>query len=169
MSYKDSQGEKKLETLIEGSGELQIKYNVENYTELLTVESPNLYDFAYVRESQGTTWLPGSLGGSYYGSGLYMWDGDSWTEDDTEVFQQLDQILNALQDLQNNKVSRDDLPKYVSVQAGITRENQTTVALANQQAQVYEEYLSLEPFHEEVKEYIKNIVNTSYPAQFFIS
>ncbi len=28
---------------------------------------------------------------------------------------------------------------------------------------------SLEPFHEEVKEYIKNIVNTSYPAQFYIS
>jgi hypothetical protein len=66
-----------------------IEYNVLNYNELLTIPDPDLYVFAYVRESQGTKWLPGTIGGTYYGSGLYMWDGLNWTEDDTGIFEEL--------------------------------------------------------------------------------
>ena len=144
LNFTDKEGNKQVQTLIEGSGELQIRYNVENYTELQSITNQNLYDFAYVRNSEGTTWLPGSLGGSYYGAGLYMWDGNNWTEDDTEIFEQLDSILISLQNLQNNKVDKEDLPKYVSVQAGLTRPGQTTIPLANQQQNIYEKYLELD-------------------------
>ena len=34
--------------------------------------------FYYVEESQGTSWLPGSLGGTYYPLGLYYSNGVSW-------------------------------------------------------------------------------------------
>lgn len=76
--------------------ESSIKNNVQNYTELLTVQTPELYEFAYVRESQGTQWLPAGIGGTYYGSGLYMWNGVEWQEDDTNVFNQLEQLINNL-------------------------------------------------------------------------
>lgn len=34
--------------------------------------------YFWVSESQGTWWLPGSLGGTYYNSGLYYSNGTSW-------------------------------------------------------------------------------------------
>ena len=35
--------------------------------------------FYWVESSQGTSWLPGSLGGTYYNSGMYYSNGVSWT------------------------------------------------------------------------------------------
>lgn len=74
--------------------DFQVKYNVLNFNELQTINDQVLYDFAYVRQAQGTSWLPGSLGGTYYGAGLYMWDGTDWIEDDTDVFAQLENLIN---------------------------------------------------------------------------
>ena len=76
--------------------EAEIKDNVLNYSDLINIQNPNLHQFAYVRESQGTSWLPGTIGGSYYGSGLYMWNGTEWIEDDTEVFNQLETLISNL-------------------------------------------------------------------------
>lgn len=76
--------------------EAEIKDNVQNYNELLTIVSPDNNQFAYVRESQGTAWLPGSAGGTYYGAGLYMWNGTEWIEDDTDIFNQLEVLINNL-------------------------------------------------------------------------
>ena len=72
-----------------------IKYNVLNYTELLT-KLPNTYDYAYVRQEQGNQWLPGSLGGNYYSSGLYMWDGIKWIKDDISLINEINNIINTL-------------------------------------------------------------------------
>jgi len=47
LNFTDKEGNKQVQTLIEGSGELQIRYNVENYTELQSITNQNLYDFAY--------------------------------------------------------------------------------------------------------------------------
>ena len=35
-------------------------------------------EFYWVSNSQGTKWLPGSLGGTYYNSGLYYSNGTTW-------------------------------------------------------------------------------------------
>ena len=73
-----------------------IKYNVLNYNDLLLVTpSPSLYDLAYVRQPQGIQWLPGSLGGTYYSKGLYMFDGVNWVEDDTDMLQALNTLVNT--------------------------------------------------------------------------
>ena len=37
-----------------------------------------LGEFYWVSNSQGTSWLPGSLGGTYYNSGMYYSNGTSW-------------------------------------------------------------------------------------------
>lgn len=41
--------------------EVGIQYNVATYNDLLTL-NPSLYAYAYVRNSQGTIWLPGGVG-----------------------------------------------------------------------------------------------------------
>lgn len=57
-----------------------ITINVTNYDQLIAEYPANEYngDFAYVQESEGTPWLPGSLGGTYYPNGLYWSNGTSW-------------------------------------------------------------------------------------------
>lgn len=64
----------------------KISYNVQNYASLLVVATaPEKYEFAYVREAQGISWLPGSMGGTYYGVGLYMYDGVNWVESNENI------------------------------------------------------------------------------------
>lgn len=75
-----------------GSGAPQdpINYKADNYTDLLTVATePQLNELAHVRESQGTKWLPWSLGGTYYPAGLYYYNGTEWRSDRTNIAEQL--------------------------------------------------------------------------------
>lgn len=44
---------------------------------------------AYVENSQGTSWLPANLGGTYYPSGWYVWDGVNWVSDRNAVVAEL--------------------------------------------------------------------------------
>lgn len=59
---------------------------VDNYDALL-IEYPNpvQFEFVYVMNSQGTAWLPGSVGGTYWGAGLYIYDGVKWVLDKDEI------------------------------------------------------------------------------------
>lgn len=50
---------------------------VDNYSALPAAASHS-GEFYYVRNSQGTSWLPGSLGGTYYPSGVYYSTGTDW-------------------------------------------------------------------------------------------
>lgn len=59
------------------------KYTATDYDELVLITGVKTGDFAYVFNSQGTAWLPGSLGGSYYPSGFYIYDGAVWKMDQT--------------------------------------------------------------------------------------
>jgi hypothetical protein len=68
----------------EGSKKL-IQYTVDNYTALLAVPTPSVNEFAFVKNSQGTSWLPGTLGGTYYGKGLYIYSGADWVEANIEI------------------------------------------------------------------------------------
>lgn len=68
------------------------------------------------------------------------------------VIEELDTKLNSKVDsVTGERVDNTDplnpvinLPKYVSLQAGLTRVGQTTIPLANQQQNIYEEYLKLD-------------------------
>lgn len=46
--------------------------------------------FAYVLNSQGTQWLPSTLGGTYYGAGWYYDTGSMWTNKNDAVFNALE-------------------------------------------------------------------------------
>src|SRR6185312_12693141 len=50
---------------------------VTNYSALPTPATAS-GKFYWVSNSQGTAWLPGSLGGTYYNSGLYYSNGTTW-------------------------------------------------------------------------------------------
>jgi hypothetical protein len=49
---------------------------VANYSAILALP-PVTGEFYWASNSQGTSWLPGSLGGTYYNSGLYYYNGTS--------------------------------------------------------------------------------------------
>ena len=51
---------------------------VSNFSSLPSA-SLNADDFYWCENSQGTAWLPGTLGGTYYPSGLYYSNGTSWS------------------------------------------------------------------------------------------
>ena len=45
---------------------------------------------AYVQNSQGTAWLPYTVGGTYYPKGWYQWDGAQWNSSRAEIAEALD-------------------------------------------------------------------------------
>lgn len=73
---------------------------VSNYSTLPTgLPSGSL---AYVENSQGTAWLPGSFGGTYYPSGFYSFNGTTWVQPTGE--QMAKQFSDTIIDL-NNKLN----------------------------------------------------------------
>lgn len=52
-------------------------------------------DLAYVQNSQGTKWLPGTIGGTYYPAGFYLWDGAEWVSDRNAIATELQNILDT--------------------------------------------------------------------------
>jgi hypothetical protein len=61
----------------------------ENYDELIGLYPPdqNIDKWAKVKNSQGTNWLWGSWGGTFYNSGLYYCDGVDWKHKSKSAFQ----------------------------------------------------------------------------------
>lgn len=53
-------------------------------------------DLAYVEESQGTEWLPSTLGGTYYPAGWYVWNGTDWVSDRDAIANQLEENVLSL-------------------------------------------------------------------------
>jgi len=79
-----------------GSGGSAVwKYNVDNYSDLSSIPSPQEGEIARVRFSQGTKWLPGTLGGSYYPSGFYEYRSGTWEIDETieAVAEELENLI----------------------------------------------------------------------------
>ena len=80
---------KNIETFSE-SGREYFSQAVLNYSELKKGTKDGL--LAFVENSQGTAWLPFSLGGTYYPSGLYVWDEptQTWASSRTKVAEGID-------------------------------------------------------------------------------
>tara|TARA_R110000796_G_scaffold26536_1_gene73694 strand:+ start:82 stop:813 length:732 start_codon:yes stop_codon:yes gene_type:complete len=60
---------------------------------------------AYVENSEGTAWLPYSLGGTYFPKGWYIWDGADWISSKSNVAQALDAASSTGSILQGDNVS----------------------------------------------------------------
>ena len=50
---------------------------------------------AYVEASQGTSWLPYTIGGTYYPKGWYVWDGADWISSKSNVAETLQALENS--------------------------------------------------------------------------
>lgn len=59
-------------------------------------------NLAYANSSEGTYWLPGTVGGSYYPAGWYLWTGALWKSDRNSIANQLQTNINSL----NTKVDK---------------------------------------------------------------
>jgi len=55
---------------------------------------------AYVFNSQGTAWLPSTVGGTYYPNGIYVSDGANWVSDRNAIAQQLQINIDDIDQLQ---------------------------------------------------------------------
>jgi len=73
-----------------GAGASQVVYG---FTDLVAgIEAGEL---AYVETSEGTAWLPGTIGGTYYPKGWYLWSGSAWTSDRNAIAEELNQAVLA--------------------------------------------------------------------------
>lgn len=55
-------------------------------------------EIAYVNQSQGTQWLPGTVGGTYYPSGWYLWTGEEWVSDRDGIVEQIQFNIDGIVD-----------------------------------------------------------------------
>ena len=78
---------------------ITIFQNVETFFDLFA--GSVVGDISYVKQSQGTAWLIGALGGTYYPAGWYLWNGTNWVSD-----------KNAIANAINEIVLKDDLSEY---------------------------------------------------------
>lgn len=64
-------------------------------------------DLAYVENSQGSKWLPGTYGGTYYPSGWYLWSGSAWESDKNAIAKALNNQNKAIKIVTNNYLITD--------------------------------------------------------------
>jgi hypothetical protein len=73
-----------------------------NFTALTSQEPAGTAGrFAYVLNSEGTKWLPGSIGGSFYGAGWYYDTGSVWSNKNDEIFEGLQYVTKDNQIIVN--------------------------------------------------------------------
>jgi hypothetical protein len=82
-------------------GSSQFLGSFDDYDDLTTqFPTATVGDLAYVINSQGTWWLPGSYGGNFYSKGHYYWNGLEWDSAVDEIAKQLEDNTNAILSLQ---------------------------------------------------------------------
>lgn len=60
---------------------------------------------AFVEQSQGTAWLPYTVGGTYYPKGWYIWDGMQWISSKSNVAEALDAAGGTGSIIQGDNIS----------------------------------------------------------------
>lgn len=104
ITYSDRDGNQQTisENLSALSGLSQFKPDivVDTFSDLASVTGQVLFEFAEVRNPQGTRYLPGSLGGTYYGPGLYYWNGTDWINDKDDIYNGLNDFTVLISNLQ---------------------------------------------------------------------
>jgi len=64
-------------------------FTADNYTDLQSITGMTDGDLAYVVNAEGTQWLPGTMGGTYYPNGIYVYATGTWTSDRNAISYQL--------------------------------------------------------------------------------
>jgi hypothetical protein len=59
---------------------------------------------SYVNSSQGTKWLPFTLGGTYYPQGWYVWNGSIWESDKNAIANQIEELIIKSNDILENRI-----------------------------------------------------------------
>lgn len=66
--------------------QMGVKFIADNFNDLMTLDPiPHEKDLAYVKNSQGTQWLPYNMGGTYYDAGIYFYTGTEWIQDKSQL------------------------------------------------------------------------------------
>lgn len=83
-------------------GGLGFSFLGQNFTNLNSVAPQPIAagTIAYTFNSEGTAWLPGTIGGSYYPKGIYVSDGTNWVSDRNAIAQQLQINIDDIDQLQ---------------------------------------------------------------------
>ena len=120
-----------------GSGSQPFAFTADNYTALLAKTGMVSGDVAYVSNSQGTQWLPGTVGGNYYANGIYLYTSGSWTSDRNAISYELhldDERLDALEASSSPLTIKGDLYTYdtASARLPIGTDGQSLVADSTQ-------------------------------------
>ena len=102
--------------------EISLSQQVKVYSDL--IDGEDLGELSYVEESQGTSWLPFTVDGTYYPSGWYVWDGTAWVSDRNAIANQLESTLLSLDNkasLIHTHIESDiiDLDKYTKAEVDI--------------------------------------------------
>lgn len=90
-----------------GEAALLLGQKVLNYS--LLEDGENAGDIAYCKNSQGTAWLPSTLGGSYYLKGFYIWDGTTWKSDRNAIANQLATTVSDISTLQLQQITQNSV------------------------------------------------------------
>lgn len=79
------------------------EFSADNYTALTSATGMTEGNLAYVYNSEGTAWLPGTIGGTYYPSGVYVYNGTDWVSSRDGIAYQFYLDDTRLDDLEINK------------------------------------------------------------------
>jgi len=77
-----------------GSSAIKVSQIVDEHS--LFVPGTVVGEIGYTTNSQGTQWLPGEFGGTYYPAGWYSWNGTDWVSDRNAIANQLENNLISL-------------------------------------------------------------------------
>lgn len=98
-----------------GGGSPNLKHlgSFDDFDDLITQfpSVPDIGTLAYVLNSQGTKWLPGSFLGTFYSKGTYAWTGSDWSSAVDEIAQELE-YLRAVTSTVNPTTTDDDTSIY---------------------------------------------------------
>lgn len=100
-----------------GVGSVPITQQATQYSNL--VAGTSIGQIAYVENSEGTAWLPSTLGGTYYPAGFYLWNGSDWVSDRNAIAKQLaDNIIDISNN--SNEIDQEILDRESGDQGTVT-------------------------------------------------
>lgn len=83
------------------------EFTASNFTDLQQTPGTTVGQLGFAFNSQGTKWLPGTIGGTYYPSGTYVWDGTDWVSNRNEIASELQDLqpeINTITVLANDEI-----------------------------------------------------------------
>lgn len=127
-----------------GDSNRVINYFGDNWTDINAIAlTPLEGEIAYARNSEGTAWLPGTLLGTYYPSGLYVYDGADWVSDRNAIADQLQTSIDDIDQLQIGVALKEDafskntaFNKNFGSSSGTVLEGDTTTITPTQAANI---------------------------------